>query len=247
MADFWPIVNRCERRLIHTSAFLNEAGRLELVNAVFSALPTYAMSTFLLPKTVIKQVDKYRKHCLWRGADPNSKKPSKAAWHMVCVPKEKGGLGILNLQTQNESLLMENLHKFFNKLDIPWVHLLLNSFYANGNLSMANSRRYSFWWRDNLKLLDHFKGLAQASVVSGSSCFFWTDVWDDNIRSIQYPQLFSYAKDKNLSVQQFLQPQDLLDNFFLPLSEEAFDQLLDMFQLLSNTNLQEGADRWTYI
>lgn len=187
MADFWPIVNRCEKRLIHTSAYLNQARRLKLVNAVFSALLIYAMSTFLLPKTVIKQIDKYRKHCLCRGADLNSKKPSKAAWQMVCVPKVKGGLGILNLQTQNESLLLKNLNKFFNNMDIPWVKLVCGSYYANEHLPVINFRRCSFWWKDIMKLLNQFKGLAQANVVSGSSCFFWLDVWDNNILSVQYP------------------------------------------------------------
>lgn len=50
VADFWPLVTRCERRLVNTAVFLSEAGRLELVNAVFSALPIFAMSTFVLPK-----------------------------------------------------------------------------------------------------------------------------------------------------------------------------------------------------
>lgn len=43
---------------------LSEARRLELTNAVITALPTFAMCSFLLPKTMIKQIDKYRKHCL---------------------------------------------------------------------------------------------------------------------------------------------------------------------------------------
>jgi hypothetical protein len=57
------------------------------------------MSTYLLPKTVIKQIDKFRKYCLWRGSDVNNKKPPKAAWKLVCDTKENGGLGVLNLQT----------------------------------------------------------------------------------------------------------------------------------------------------
>jgi hypothetical protein len=43
---------------------------------------------------------------------------------MVCLPKAEGGLGVLKLQTQNEALLLKNLHKFFNRLDIPWVLLI---------------------------------------------------------------------------------------------------------------------------
>jgi hypothetical protein len=79
VADFWPLVNKCERRLVSISSFLSDASRLELTNAVFTGLPTFATSTFLLPKTIIKQIDKYRKHCLWRGSDANNKKSPKAA------------------------------------------------------------------------------------------------------------------------------------------------------------------------
>jgi hypothetical protein len=62
---------------------------LEITNAVLTALPTFHLCALALPKSVIKQIDKFRKHCLWRGADINSKKPPKAAWEIVCVPKEE--------------------------------------------------------------------------------------------------------------------------------------------------------------
>ena len=70
-----------------------------------SALPTFAICTFLLKKTVIKQIDMLRKHCLWCRSDINSKKPHTLAWKIVCVPKENGGLGVLNSHTQNERLV----------------------------------------------------------------------------------------------------------------------------------------------
>lgn len=118
VADFWPLVNRCERRLSSISSFLSQACRLQLTNSVFSTLPTFAMCTYLPPKTVIKQIDKFRKHCLWRGFDVSSRTPLRAAWTMVCDSKENGGLGVLNLRTRNENLLLKHLHKFFNKQDI---------------------------------------------------------------------------------------------------------------------------------
>jgi len=51
--DFSPLVSRCERRLPTTSIFLNQAGMLEVTYSIFSALPTFCMSTFLLHQTVI--------------------------------------------------------------------------------------------------------------------------------------------------------------------------------------------------
>lgn len=97
---------------------LNQAGRLQLTNSVITVLPRFAMSTFKLQNTVIQQIDKYRKHCLWRGSDLNSKKPASTAWPVVCSSKLEGGLGALNLRTQNEALLMKFLHKFFYREEI---------------------------------------------------------------------------------------------------------------------------------
>ena len=37
---------------------------------------------------------------------------------MVCIPKEEGGLGVIDLQKQNEALLLKNLDKFFNKKEL---------------------------------------------------------------------------------------------------------------------------------
>jgi hypothetical protein len=35
-------------------------------------------------------------------------------------PKDKGGLGVINLWLQNDALLLKQLSKFYNKEDIPW-------------------------------------------------------------------------------------------------------------------------------
>jgi len=77
------------------------------------------MCTLALPKTVIQRIDKFRKHCLWRGNDINARKPPEAAWKMVCRTKEEGGLGVIDIEQQNKALLMKNLDKFYNKNDIP--------------------------------------------------------------------------------------------------------------------------------
>lgn len=132
--DFLPLVSKCERRLACASSFLSQAGRLELTNVVLTALPTFHLCALALPKGVIKQIDKFRKHRLWRGSDLNLRKPSQAAWELVYKPKEEGGLGVLDLQKQNEALLMKNLDKFMNRRDIPWVTMVWEKHYPNGKL-----------------------------------------------------------------------------------------------------------------
>lgn len=73
---------------------------------------------------MVEQIDKFRKLCLWRGADFNAKQRPKATWTNVCKSKEQGGLGVLDLKTQNEALVLKHLHKFLNKTDTPWVALI---------------------------------------------------------------------------------------------------------------------------
>jgi hypothetical protein len=62
--DFLPLIQRIERRLLSTSIYLNQTGRLEMVNSVLTALPTFYMSNLKLPPSTYKQIDKYRKHCM---------------------------------------------------------------------------------------------------------------------------------------------------------------------------------------
>jgi hypothetical protein len=38
---------------------------------------------------------------------------------MVCLPKEEGGLGVIDLGKHNEALLLKNLEKFFNHKRYP--------------------------------------------------------------------------------------------------------------------------------
>lgn len=86
--EFFPLIKKVERRLRGISNMLSQGGKLQLVNSVLTSTAMFHMATIKLPKGVIDQIDKYRKHCLWRGSDLNSMKPSKAAWPLVCLPKQ---------------------------------------------------------------------------------------------------------------------------------------------------------------
>ena len=63
---------------------------------------------------------------------------------MVCVPKDEGGLEVIDIEKQNKALLIKNLHKFFNKVDLPWVNLIWEKHYRNGKLS-SHIKKGSFW------------------------------------------------------------------------------------------------------
>ena len=95
---------------------------------------------------------------------------------MVCKPKNRGGLGVLNLKIQNEALLMKFLHKFYNKMDIPWVQLTWDTYYQQ-KIPQAVDPVGSFWWRDVLKLTPFFHGVSRINIVCGTITLFWKDIW----------------------------------------------------------------------
>ena len=116
----------------------------------------------------------------------------------------------------------------------------------HGALPMNNNRG-SFWWKDVLKSLVSFKGLASVIVSDGSSCLFWLDIWNNNLMSSIFPELFSFAWAQNISVQSFISTNNRSDLFHLPLSAQAFDQFQQLENFLKDFQLQNGNDLWTYI
>jgi hypothetical protein len=118
---FLPMVVRVEKRLCGIADFLDYGGKLLMVKLVLSSLPISYMSCLDIPVTINEQIVKYIRHCLWRkkNSDVRAKGSALVAWKKICRPKNQGGLGVLDLGIQNKALLLKNLHKFHNKLDIP--------------------------------------------------------------------------------------------------------------------------------
>jgi len=223
--DLTPMMDRVERRLSACSTWLSYSGRLEMVNSMITPITTYAMCTIKLPKGVIDNIDRARKQCLWRGNDAERKKGGNlVAWEIVMKPKEKGGLGVLNLRLQNDALLMKHLSKFYNKADIPWVHLIWNKYYSTKVPHVARESG-SFWWKDVLTLNIIFRGVVRCELGNGSSVCFWDDLWTDSVLAQTYPRLASFARNRGASVLEIMEAIDLDSLFLLPLSQQAFEEL----------------------
>ena len=139
---------------------------------------------------------------------------------MVCNPKEEGGLGVINLELQNKALLMKNLDKFYNKKDIPWVDLVWEKHYGNGKL-LGHVNKGSFLWRNVLKLLPTYKEMSVIQVKNGHSCFFWKDIWSSQALEQQFPQVYSFAKNKSITVKMAFNQELISDMFNLPPSQEC--------------------------
>ena len=87
------------------------------------------------------------------------------------MPKDKGGLGVINLRLQNDALLMKQLHKFYNRMEIPWVQLIWFKYFQN-KVPHAAREMGSFWWKDILRLHGLYRAIAHCKVGNGTSICF---------------------------------------------------------------------------
>jgi hypothetical protein len=90
---------------------------------------------------------------------------------MVCKPKIAGRLGVVNFQKLNAALLIKHLDKFYSHIDVPWVNLIWNAHYAN-KIPHAENVVGSFWWKDIIKLVDNFRGVAWVKMGKGNTLLF---------------------------------------------------------------------------
>jgi hypothetical protein len=244
--DYMPLVHRMEKRLISTSLFLTQGGKLQLVNSTLSSLPTFYMCAIKMPIDILNQVDKYRRHCLWKGVDMNTRKQSLTAWKMVTRPKSRGGQGVIKLRLQNEALLIKNMDKFFNKVDLPWVHLIWEKYYENDKLP-GEQMKGSFWWHSILRLLPTYKGIAQVSFGSGDTILFWADMWNGRVLKHTYLELFSFAAKESVTLKDVLESDSFQSNFHMPPSEEAYRQFCELSIYLQALEINGDKDAWSYI
>jgi len=166
---------------------------------------------------------------------------------MVQQPKDKGGLGVLNLRLQNDALLLKQLHKFYNRENIPWVQLIWNKYYST-KVPHAAATVGSFWWRDVLKLCTLYRGIASCKIGDGSSVTFFNDLIDGEILSSKFPRLFSFTSNPDISVQQIMLAEDLDSIFDLPLTPNVYDELLDLSHYIQSISFNmDTKDEWLFI
>lgn len=105
-AAFLPLLEKLESRMEGwKSRLISRGGRLVLMNSVLSSIPIFFMSSFILPKWVLKRIDQIRRAFLW-GQSGGRKAMSLINWQAVCTPKQFGGLGAADLEKRNWALIL---------------------------------------------------------------------------------------------------------------------------------------------
>lgn len=87
-------------------------GRMTLVKAVLSAMPLHYIQAMMIPKCVIHHIDRLRRNFLWKGNESCKGINCLVNWETVCMMKQNGGMGIIDMSIQNQALLESGYRKF---------------------------------------------------------------------------------------------------------------------------------------
>ncbi|KAL0416512.1 UNVERIFIED_CONTAM: hypothetical protein Slati_3483100 [Sesamum latifolium] len=162
---------------------LSQAGKAVLIQAVVQAIPSYAMSCFRLPKSLLQEFQSLAANFF--GHDGERRRIHWLAWSRLCSSKLDGGLGFRDLEAFNLALLTKQLWRLLSRLDNLVCKVLKAKYFPRSHLFEARlGTRPSFTWRSIMAAMELFR----------SGCH-WRE-W--NIRVIS--SLF-WPEDKDLILQ----------------------------------------------
>ena len=140
---------------------------------------------------------------MW-GGEEGRRKITWVGWEDICLPKEKGGLGVKNIRLFNVALLRKWKWRVYSDHNCLWQQVLCSK-YSQGNLFLAKrkSRKDSLWWRDFVgacgeEIYDQwFDKNVYRRVGDGRLIQFWKQPWVGNYRlEDKYGRVFMNLNQK---------------------------------------------------
>lgn len=178
-ALYLPLIEKIESKLEGwKSKFISRGGRLQLMNSVLSSVPIYFMSSFMLPQWVIDRLDKIRRDFLW-GKSDNSRGISLINWEAVCIPKENGGMGAVDLKLRNWAILLRWWCRLYWQQNSLWSKsiTMLRCISTDINGPKVWSTQGSFFWNDLHKIKHVFLWSTTWHIGNGMIISYWMDSW----------------------------------------------------------------------
>ncbi|KAK4383913.1 putative ribonuclease H protein [Sesamum angolense] len=136
------------------------------------SLNVYWAMAFILPKGVIRAVEKKMRNFLWKGNSAVGY--PKVAWSDVCRPIEEGGLGIRDILALNKALMSRHLWNVIqNNQSSIWVKWISHTHLRHK--SIGNGESFSLWhdpWHSLGSLIRRFpRGPSRTNIPKETKLF----------------------------------------------------------------------------
>ncbi|KAL0426166.1 UNVERIFIED_CONTAM: putative mitochondrial protein [Sesamum radiatum] len=155
---------------------LSQAGKAVLIQAVVQAIPSYAMSCFKLPRTLLQEFQALAANFFWHDGD--RRRIHWLAWDKMCKSKLEGGLGFRNLEAFNLALLAKQLWRLLSRPESLVCRVLKEKYFPHTHLFDGQlGTRPSFTWRSIMAAMHLFRSGCRWRIGTGHSVNIWTDPW----------------------------------------------------------------------
>ncbi|XP_062100714.1 uncharacterized protein LOC133806637 [Humulus lupulus] len=179
------ILKKVRQRLcVWASRNLSYAGRVQLIQSVLLGIRNYWMSIFLLPQSVLKEIDHLCRLFLW-GGKGNRSKFHLTSWELVCCPKSHGGLGFKEGPLWNRLLLSKFIWAISSKQDLLWVK------WVNSNGKLILSRLYQLILSSSPKPI--MNSVWCSTSVPNHKFILWRVLQDvfDWLQGLRWPPIYT--------------------------------------------------------
>lgn len=141
-----------KRTLSWDGKILTQGGKEVLVKSIIQALPTYAMSVFLLPLEITKDLERSISRFWWNSKKNDSRSIHRMSWERLSRHKSSGGMGFRNFRDFNLAMLGKQAWRFIT------------------NPSSLVSRIYKAHYFPNCSFME--------AKIGNNPSFVWRSIWE---------------------------------------------------------------------
>ncbi|XP_060969497.1 uncharacterized protein LOC115713198 [Cannabis sativa] len=168
------------RKRIHKwdSKLFSRAGKEVLLKSVIQSLPTYAMSVFLIPLEICKDVDRLMGRYWWHTKSSQGQGIHWRSWNKLCLHKHQRGLGFQNLGDFNLAMLGKQGWRLLTNNSSLVVRVFKARYYPHSSFLDAElGANPSYVWRSVLGAKYVVKMGARWRVGAGFSISILNQPW----------------------------------------------------------------------
>ena len=170
-----------------SSKCLSKAGRGILIKSVLQAIPSpsYVMSIFQLPATLITAIERMMNSFWWGHGRSSNRGINWLSWEKLSMHKTQGGLGFKDLSVFNLAMLGKQGWKFMSEPDSLVSRIFKARYFPNKSyLTATIGHNPSYVWRSILWARFIVRGGARWSIGSGNNIPIRNEPWMCNGDSI---------------------------------------------------------------
>jgi hypothetical protein len=175
--DLQPLVDTIIKRIAGwRGRLLTQAGRLILIKSCLASIPVYLLSFFKFPRWAIDFINSHMANCFWDDY-VGHRKLHLANWHLICMKKKYGGLGVPDLKDLNLFLLGSWIKRYIRNEGRLWRTIIDRKYCSQGNVLHSNGSCASPFWKGVMLAAQAVKFGYRWLPGDGRKIRFWEDTW----------------------------------------------------------------------